>query len=570
MPEAPQAFYLENPEYKPVVLQLLFNRHITEKKDIEAVLHPVFSAHTFDPFLFRDMAAAVDLIISHVRARNKIFVYGDYDADGVTSSALLVNVLRSLRADVEVYIPDRVSEGYGLNLAAVEFIAGKEAKLIITVDSGIRSFKEVARAKELGVDVIVTDHHISSENEAEIPACLVLNPVLKNETYPFKYLAGVGVSYKLAKAIISRAKIPDDLKVEMEEASLDLLAIGTVADCVVLLGENRVLVKKGLETLTTTKRVGLKELIKVAQINVSKKMNSWNIGFQIAPRINAAGRMDHANTAYELLTTKDEKRAGILAAELNERNIQRQKETENIFFQANQQVDEEKKIVVSVCRLDKEKESEIWNEGIVGLVAGRLCERYYRPALVITQTESGYKGSGRSIPEFNLVEAIAEAGEYLEKYGGHPMACGFSLSGDTLDGFIRKIGEIAAEKLAGENLQPKLKIETELDLADINEDLLEDITKLEPFGQGNDKPIFMSKRAQIVDILKMGNEGQHLKLKLRGERSDIINAIGFSQTEKWSHLNIGDFIDIAYYLDLNEFNGRVEAQMKIVDIKKNF
>ncbi len=565
MPGYDNDFVLKNPEYSAIVLQLLYNRGLKEKGEIEEFLNPEY-AKTHDPFLFKDMEAAVNLIIRHAKEKNKIVIYGDYDADGVTSSAVLVDVFRTLRADVDAYIPDRVSEGYSLNRGAIDEIAGTGAKLIITVDCGVRNKEEVAHAKSLGMDIIITDHHIAPENEDDYPDCLIINPIVKDENYPFRYLSGVGVAFKLAKALISRSKLSDDDKVRLEESVLDLVAVGTVADCVNTFGENRILIKKGLEVLNLKKRIGLDELIKVAQVNGGKLLDTWNISFQIAPRLNAAGRMAHANTAFELLVAKNREEAEGIAKNLNEKNVERQVITEEIVKQVEEQIKEDDKIIIGIC--PEERGEEFWEEGVVGLVAGKITEKYYKPTLVITRCESGLKGSGRSIEELNIIKTIEECGEFLSKFGGHPAACGFSLDSANFDNFADKIREVASKKLAGADLRPKLKIEAELGLEEISEALIGDIEKFGPFGQGNDRPKFISRNVMVMDKMNMGVLGQHIKLRLKNDRSGIINAIGFGQSQHWNDLAIGDRIDIVYNLDLNEFNGRREAQMRIVDIMK--
>jgi single-stranded-DNA-specific exonuclease len=560
-PEMPVDFRKKYSDLNEVVLQLLFNRNIIEDGEIKTFLEPEFANDTFDPFLFKDMEKAVDLIIKHVKAGNKIYIYGDYDADGVTSSALLVELLRSFKADVDVYLPNRVDEGYGINMEAIRLIAEKGAKLIITVDCGIRNKAEVDEAKKLGIDVVISDHHIPPE---DLPDCPIINPASKNEKYPFKYLAGVGVAYKLAKALIIKSKLPENLKKAVEERMMDLVAVGTVADCVPLVGENRVILKEGLKVLNETRRVGLKELIKIAGIE-NVRLDSWHIGFQLGPRLNAAGRMDHANTAYELLSAGNKEEAAELAQKLNERNAERQKITEEIYFSALNAInkDDLPKIIISVYGDESE---DIWNEGVIGLVAGRLSSKFYRPVLVITKTAEGYKGSGRSIPDLDIIESVSECAPVLKNYGGHPAACGFSFPFENLDKFKSLIEKIANDKLEKADLRPKINIEKELFLSQIDEDLIENIEKLAPFGQKNDKPVFASKGVVVVEKMEMGADKQHIKLRLKSQLPGLIHAIGFGQAEKWGSVNIGDTIDIAYHLDINDFNGRREAQMKIVDI----
>lgn len=552
----------ENQDINKIILQILFNRGLCQKDEIDYFLNSEYKKNISDPFLFSHMQSAVELIIEHIKNKNKIYIYGDYDADGVTSAAVLYETLSILKARMEIYIPDRVTEGYGLNLKAIDEISGSGAKLIITVDGGIRNKEEVAYAQALGLDIIITDHHVPPRKE-NLPQCLIINPLAESENYPFKKLAGVGVAFQLARALILRSTLNDEIKEKLEENILDLAAIGTVADCVSLLGENRLLVKKGLEILNKKKRTGILELIKAAELNLDKEMDVWNIGFQIGPRLNAAGRMDHANTAFELLVTKDTAEAGVLAKNLNEKNTDRQRFTEDILKEVEKQIKENDKIIIGICPAG----DDIWQEGVIGLVAGRLSEKYYKPALVITRTDEGYKGSGRSIAEFNIIEAITECAELLDKFGGHPSACGFSFFEKNLAIFIERMKKIAEEKLNNIDLRPKIIIDCEIELDEISEELALEIKRLAPFGEDNDRPKFISKNLQIMDIIKIGLSGQHLKLKLKTDNSNFFSALGFWQAEKWDGLRIGDTIDIVYNIDLNEFNGRREAQMKIIDIK---
>lgn len=559
MPKIEEAFLVKNKEYNPTILQVLFNRGITEKDDIEMFLKGDYE-NSHDPFLFKDMEEAIDLIISHIKQKNKIVIFGDFDADGITSSACLFETLSALQADVEVYIPDRISEGYGVNKQAIDNLAKNDTKLIITVDTGIRNGKEVSYAMKKGVDVIVSDHHTFPEDENDLPSCLIINPIKDN--YPFKVLAGVGVAFKVSKALISKANLSDDLKQQLEMKILDLVAIGTVADCVPLIGENRILLKKGLEILNKSNRLGVKELLKIAKINHSKKISSWNIGFQIGPRLNAASRMGHANNAFKLLVSKDIDEAKKFAEELNQKNIERQVLTQEIIKDVEQQIDPNNldNIIVGIC-----PEGKSWSQGIIGLVAGKINNKYNHPTLIITKTADGsYKGSGRSIAEFNLMAAIGKAGDYLEKYGGHKLACGFSLTKENLKPFSDKIKEIGIKELSEDDLKPKLLIDCELDIVKIEKDLVSDIELLAPFGQNNAQPKFISKNVRISDIIELGAEKQHIKFKI-----SEFWALSFGKAKEYEYLNVGDEIDIVYFLEFNDFNGRVSIQLKVVDIKKS-
>lgn len=593
---APLEFLNSHPDLSPVVLQLLYNRGLKEPSALESFLHDILPADKtldiagvsdlrfYDPFLFRDMAAAVDLIISHIKKGNKIVIYGDYDADGVTSSVILFETLKILQAKVEVYLPDRVTEGYGLNLSAIDQIVEQGFSLIITVDNGIRNKEEVKYAISKGLEVIVTDHHILPEAKEDLPPCLIINPADSSDSYPWPYLAGVGVSFKLVSALVYKANLPLNQKRLIIEKSLDLVAVGTIADMVSLLGENRLLVKRGLQLLNQSKRQGLNELVKISKGNNNKKLEAWNVGWQIGPRLNAASRLGHANNAFSLLTVETEIEAAELAAELNQKNLDRQKITEEMVSQVELQIDPAS---VPPIIIGTANEEQAWNEGVIGLVAGRICEKYYRPTLIITRIiesagvdpetnqlipgKTSFKASGRSIEDLNLIASISEASEFLDKYGGHPMACGFSVdSEDKLEKFKVKIREIAAAKLAGKELAPRLRIEAELPIEIVNLDLAEEITTLAPFGQNNQQPKFVSYNLRVDEIITLGFDSQHIKFRLSSADKAFakgIWAISFGCAQEYKAVRIGDLVNVVYYLDINEFNGRREAQLRIVDFR---
>jgi len=554
-----------------VEAQLLFNRGLKDEKEIECFFRAGPSEED-SPFLFRQMNEATEIVIRHIRAKNKIAVYGDYDADGVTAAALLYEFLRIVKADMEFFIPNRITEGYGLNFRAIDEIVRLGAKLIITVDTGIRNREEVEYAKSSGLEVIVTDHHSSPEDKDKWPDCPVINPVAPGENYPFRKLAGVGVAFKFAEALVEKSKLEAEIKTKLKEKLYDLAAIGTIADCVPLSGENRSLVRLGLSRVNLARRTGLNELIKSAGLE-GKEIKSWNIAFQIAPRLNAAGRMEHANTAFELLVTENREEAEILAKKLNESNYERQRITEEMTDEIKKSYApvEGDKLIFAVSPALGGREGAKWNEGVVGLAAGRICEEYYLPCLVITDAEEGdlAKGSARSVPEFNVIAAVEECAELLDKFGGHPMACGFALKKDNLDAFREKISAIARRELVGARLAPKITIETEIGLSEADFDLFETVEKFAPFGEDNEEPVFLSRGVLIVDSMMMGMENQHLKLKIRDERSAFKTALAFGGAEKWGSLKIGEKIDIVYTVDLNRFNGREEIQLKIVDLKKS-
>jgi single-stranded-DNA-specific exonuclease len=585
LPDTASSESLKYQELSRIFLQLLFNRGLKEEAAVKSFLSGELAGPEtvtfdggltfYDPFIFKDMAAAVDLIISHIKQGNGIVVYGDYDADGVTSSVILLETLKILHAKVEVYLPDRVSEGYGLNKMAINQILGNGFKLIVTVDNGVRNHEEVAYAKSKGLDIIITDHHVLPEAK-DLPACLLINPADSRNAYPCPFLAGVGVAFKLISALLIKSNLPESQKKLILEKSLDLVAVGTIADMVGLLSENRLLVKKGLEILNQNKRLGLNALIKSAKINGGKKLEAWNVGWQIGPRLNAASRLSHANTAFALLTCEENAEAETLAEELNQRNLSRQQITKEITEQVEKQIDLNNipDIIIGVAG-----EDEIWNEGVIGLVAGRIAEKYYRPTLIVTRLieeaefdiekkklvpkKVSFKGSGRSIPELNLIKAIETCSEELDKYGGHPMACGFSVKSEAqLNIFKEKLNRLVSEELKGKSLVPKLEIEAVLKPEDINLSLADEISKLEPFGQNNQQPRLVSYNMLIEDISLMGFDNQHIKLRLSG-----FWALAFGAAEQYKEFKIGDQVDIVYYLEVNEFNGRRDAQLKIIDLR---
>jgi len=569
LPEVSEDFAKRYKNYNRIILQLLVNRRLITDRQIEKFLDPDWQKDLLDPFLFKKMDAACDLIIKHIKSGSNLTVYGDYDADGVTAAAVLAEILKSLGAKVNVYLPARVTEGYGLNKKAIDELVKARVKLIITVDTGIRNKEEVDYAKNLGLDIIITDHHTAPQ-EKDLPGCLIINPMVEN--IPEINLAGVGVAFKLVKALITKSNLDEEKKGKLAERVLDLVAVGTVADCVSLLGENRILVIEGLKILNQQNRVGLKELMEVAQIyNLNKKINALNIGWQIAPRLNSAGRLDHANTAYELLITKDKKEAQALAVKLNEKNKERQKITDEIVERFKIFIDknllEDKILVIYSGDLPKIKKECNWcPEGVVGLVAGRLCDFYSRPALVITKSNDEIKGSGRSIDEFDIIKAIERLKKYFSRFGGHAKACGFSFKNgeNEIAKFTKEIKALADQQLKNIELRPKIMIEKELTIEEIDDNLVSTLEKFEPFGEDNPRPKFISRNLEIRDKIIMGIDGQHVKFRLSN-----FWAVAFSQADKWQELRIGDRVDVVYYLERNEFNGRSEVQMKIVDIKLN-
>ena len=542
------------PELHPIVVELLHKRGLNTQEEIDEFLNPDYSEDIHDPYLFSDMKKATDRIYQSIKKKELITIFGDYDADGVSSAIILREVLLSLGAQVEVYLPHREKDGYGLSKKAVEEFKKNNTKVIITVDCGISSLQEIKEAQENKIDVIITDHHSIPE---ELPiAHSIIHPKVDKQ-YPFKGLAGGGVAFKLAQGLLHSKK---NKKVEKEQEKwlLDMVAIATVADMMPLLGENRTLLKYGLIVLQKTRRIGLQNLIKVCNL---KEINTRSIGFSIAPRINAAGRMDHANLAYYLLKEENKEKAYQLALELNNSNTERQKITETMFRQALAlKLNLDDKLLIFY---NKE-----WLAGLTGLVASKLLRKYNRPCLVITENKEtkDLVGSGRSIKEFNVTEVLGEVEDTLLRFGGHPQACGFSLKEENLEEFKERIIKITNHKLKDINPQSELDIELEINFTDINWQLVELVNKFKPFGKDNEEPLLLSKDIIITNLKKVGQNEKHLKLELMKDNKKI-NCIGFSLAFK--ELKIGDQVNIVYNLSINEWNGNRQIQLIIKDIKVN-
>ncbi len=547
---APTEVLAETPELPLIIRKVLALRGVVKSDEIERYLNPDYG-NLHDPFLFIHMQTAAERISQALEQKEKIVIYADYDADAITACSVVYLALKKLGTQVDYYIPDRFTEGYGINEEAIRKIAADGGKLIITVDCGINAVKEAALARELGMEVIITDHH---ELTHELPdAIAIINPKNPQDNYPFPYLTGVGVAYKLVQGLYAYMKITDG----WERWLLDLVAIGTVADCQSLTGENRILVSFGLKVLSKTKWKGLRYLLKFA--GVEKRPDTFTLGFIIAPRINAAGRIKHAATAFELLICEDDDKAAELAEELNQLNSHRQMLTEQILSEAKSQIEliADKKILIA--------HGVDWPKGIVGLVAGKLTEQYNRPVLAISSTDQGEAvGSARSIPEFDIVEALKYAKDVLVKYGGHTQAAGFTLSSSKIQDFHLKLLEYAETvNLVIED--PTLYLDAEATPNDLTWEISDYLDKMAPFGIGNSRPKFLAQGLKVLETRLVGG-GKHLKLKVKfGDK--ILDAIGFNQGYEAQTLTHNCEIDVAFELSCNEWNGNKELQMKILDIK---
>ncbi len=546
------------PEMSQIALQLLYNRGLKTQVAIDEFLHPDYSQDIYNPFLFQDMDKAVSRIFQAIVKGEKITVHGDYDADGVAATAIAVTTLQALGASIHVHIPHRALEGYGLSEKTVNELADNGTKLIVTVDCGIASQPEVALANKKGIDVIITDHH---EPQPQLPpAYAIINHQVEGETYPFKHLAGAGVAYKLAHALV----VKDGgrrLKNGFEKWLLDLVALGTIADCMPILGENRTLVKYGLIVMRKTRRVGLQKMAKLARINLAV-LDTSSVGFVIAPRLNAAGRLEHANTAYELLMTEDSAEAEQVAIGLEKTNQERQRITERIVQASKKQIGEvtNQRILFAV--------GPGWQPGVVGLVAGRLLEEYSRPVLVMGEKEGGeIVGSGRSISSFDITKALIKCRDILERFGGHGAACGFTLKKENLEQFKKQMIKLAEAEIKDEDMVKQLIIDSEVALSEINWELVKTIEAMEPFGEDNMRPRFVCYGMEVLELQKVGVDGKHLRLQVRhGNEEKKIIAFRFG--DSWvNQLKIGDVIDAVFEVSVNEWNGNKEMQLKLVDIK---
>jgi single-stranded-DNA-specific exonuclease len=497
------------------------------------------------------MDAVVDRLLFAVDHNEKITVYGDYDVDGVTATALMVDVLNALGGQAEAYIPNRFEEGYGLNNDALDALAEQGVRVVLTVDCGIRSLPEAEHAEALGMDLIISDHH---HPRGELPkAYAVVCPKQDGDEYPDKNLAGVGLAYKIAQALISKRPVEG----YTAEDWLDLVALGTVADIVPLVGENRMLVKAGLAQMRLGRRQGLLSLVKAAGLNLAG-LNAVDISFGLAPRLNAAGRLESALASYELLTTRDLMRAGFLSQKLDDQNRERQKQTQEMQLKAESQIHE-----AGFERLLFAFDPQ-FNPGVVGLVAAKLTESYYRPAIVGTTLEGYTRASCRSIQEFHITRALDECADLMEHHGGHAMAAGFTIRNDRLGELIERLNAIAQRELADLDLRPALRADMEIPLRDLHPEWLRELDQLQPTGAGNPEAQFVSRGLRVVRAKIVGSDGKHLKLAVTDGRITY-DAIAFRQGHWWEKMP--ERIDILYQFEKNVYNGRESLQLNVRDIK---
>jgi len=564
LPPAPAEHLQRFGDLPPLVVQLLYNRGLSEASEVAAFLAAPGEEPLGDPFALRDMPQAVQRIQQAIASGERMVVYGDFDVDGITSAALLVQTLAALGARASPYIPRRLEEGYGLNLGALDRLAAEDVRLVITVDNGISALAEVEHANALGIDVIVTDHH---HVPPQLPrAVAILNPKRPDCPYPFKELAGVGVAFKLAQALLvpsSKFQVPSsgwNVKPGTWnlELGLDLVALGTVVDMAPLMGENRALVRRGLALLNQTQRPGLLAMIARAGLRLGQ-IDSSALSFALGPRLNAAGRIDDAIASYRLLVTDSPDEAATLADDLEAKNQERQRLTAEVLEKARGQACELGDVRLLLVA------GEGYAAGVVGLVAGRLVEEFYRPALVVEWGEERSRGSARSIPEFNIVTALAECQDLLVRFGGHAMAAGFTIETPRLAALQGRLQAIADRELRGLDLTPTLFVDAELPLAQASWATYNWVGRLAPFGYANPTPTFLSHRVHVREARVVGNN--HLRLKL-ADGPQVWDAIGFRLGDWAEPVTKHPSIDVVYTLEASQWGAEEPVlQLNVKDLR---
>jgi single-stranded-DNA-specific exonuclease len=540
----------EMADFREIERQVLYRRGIEGRSQAQQFLAGNYLEDD-DPFTLLDMERAAQRISEAIEAKQSIVIYADYDADGVSSSALLYSGIKNLGGLVRTYFPDRFTEGYGLNLGAVENLASEGCSLLITVDCGIRAEEEALRAKQLGIDLIITDHHFPGERLPD--AYAIINPRQPGDEYPFKGLAGVGVAYKVMQAIRDIRAAPKD------ESELELVAIGTVADLVPLVGENRVLVRRGLARLNQTEKPGIINLIEVSGRQIGS-INATAIGFGLGPRINAAGRLKNARIAFDLLVTEDQNEAKVFAEQLDKINRDRQEMMNAVVEQAFSAYERLAAPGDVIFDFD-----ENYHEGVIGLAASKLVEAFYRPTIVGHIKDDLITASARSIPGFHITKALEQASKILERFGGHAAAAGLRVRNENVKELVAILDRIFEEEMAEVELRPVLSIDGVTTFDELDERMLRFHDRLAPFGVRNQRPVFLSKNVKVLRKRTVGSEGRHLKLTLE-QNGKPFDAIAFQMGDRISAL--APQIDVAYQLERNHYLGYVTLQLNVADFRK--
>jgi len=536
----------------PLVARLLVQRGLAEPAAADAFLHPHL-AQLHPPERMAGMREAVARVGRALAQRERILIYGDYDVDGTMAVVVLLTALRTLGAEVEAYIPHRLTDGYGMRLPVVEEAAASGFRVLISVDTGIREHTVLARARELGLDCIVTDHHLPDGHLP--PACAILNPRRPDCGYPEKSLAGVGVAFKLAQALLG-----ERLTERLLESYLKVVAIGTIADVVPLLGENRVIVRFGLEGLRQPAQSGLEALIELAGL-AGKEISAGDVAFRLAPRLNAAGRMENARDVIDLFTLQDAARTREIAERLERLNRERQRVEDEILREIVEQLERRTDLA---GRYTLVLAGPGWHRGVIGIVAQRVVERYHRPTLVIGVEDGVGVGSGRSLKRFHLLEALTAVSDLFERFGGHAQAAGFALPAERVPELERRFEEYARTMLVPGDLEPVLRVDGQVNLAEMDWPLYQELSELEPFGMGNPTPVFGACGLRLVATPRVLQE-KHLKLRV-GQAARTLDAIGWGWAARAPALAAGQQVDLAFTLEENIYQDMASLQLVIKDL----
>jgi len=547
LPKAPFQYLSNVSGLPPLITQLLYNRGLSDLSQLKSFLAGDRSLLA-NPFLLPDMPRAVSRVYQALLSGENIVIYGDFDADGITATALLVQGLTALGGKATPYIPHRVTEGHGLRKEALRKLRQEGASLIITVDCGTTSLSEAREAQKIGLDVIITDHHTPMSDIP--PACAVVNPRLPGSVYPFTELSGVGVALKLLQALLESLGKSDYIG-----KLIDLAALGTVADQSPVLGENRYLVKEGLKLINENPRLGIKAIITQARLN-TPVIDADHIAWIFAPYLNATGRMEHAISSYKLLMTESPQEASLLATKLEQKNEERKKLTTTMLAKAREQV-----LAQGISPLLVASSPE-YAIGVAGLVASKLTEEFYRPSIVIELGEKTSSGSCRSIPEFNIIAALSQCTDLLTQFGGHSQAAGFTLPTKNLPRLQKILTERATSQLVGIDLRPQIDIDTEVNLPELGGDTFQTTQQLAPFGPGNPAPTFLSRRVEVISCRTMGNDNEHLRLKLR-QWDSVWDAVAFGLGNFCGEVT--SLLDIVYNLEVDRWGGKELLRLNILD-----
>lgn len=531
---------------------VLVNKNIVEEKDIKEFIEPTRNDF-HNPLEMPDMEIAIKRVLKAVQNKEKTIIYGDYDVDGITSTTVLKSFLEERGLHVDSYIPNRLDEGYGLNNNAIDIIAKQGYTLMITVDCGISAVEEIEYANSLGIETIITDHHEPSEKLPD--AIAVVDAKRKDSKYPCRDLAGVGVVFKLIQAIGQELKLDEKEYLKY----LDIVCVGTISDIVPLIDENRVIAKLGLKLVEQTRNIGLKSIILASGY---QKIDSTTVSFGIAPRINASGRMGHQEDALDLFLSKDMQEANELTQKLNKFNATRQEIEKQIYNEAVKKIEQENLADNNVIVVS----GNGWHHGVIGIVASKISDLYFKSCILLSFNGNVGKGSGRSIPGFDLHKALVQCGDTLDKFGGHAMAVGVTVLKENLEAFKSKLEEVAKENHVSD-IVPIINIDAEVNLNEITKENVESLKVLEPFGEGNKMPLFAFKNLKINSIRSL-SEGRHIKLTLQ-DNNNMINAIGFNLGEVADDYRIGDKVDVVGVLEINKFNGEDNIQINLKDIMKS-